>query len=575
MARMIPSVISPAVKSTAERRIFKWFKDDPTTEGWIVLHSMGIANHRSVMYGEVDFLVIAPGYGVFALEVKGGRVKRENGIWIFTNKYNQSTSKSRGPFEQANEAIFSIMRAIENKTHAGSKLSRIIFNFAGMFPDIFFDIPSLDVEQWQIFDERNGSDVGVFIRQLGKKTRQKMESIYGTGIDDRIPDYRTCRELVNLLRADFDKVITMSSWIKQTDDQASSLTDEQMRCLDQLEDNSRSLINGGAGTGKTLIAMEAVRRSVANNERTAFFCFNNHLADWIDNQFKSESEMIRPAFCGTFHSFLFQLVKSKNPEFTYNHSSDSEEFYKITLPLYALDSIDENFHYFDKIIIDEAQDLFFSEYLDVMDSILKKGIDRGKWVFVGDFSMQSIYNQESFREMLEGLEEHASFTNFKLKINCRNTRNIGNEIKMISGFDNKAYLPSNIDGPPVQYETYDSEEEQIDKLRNLLKKLQDDGVNKQNITILSPCKRERSIVGKFSESQIRNFRISNLNDIQFSTIHSFKGLENNVIIITDVETFSDEKLLYVGLSRARTALYIFESRIADQERNQLKLRWIK
>ena len=96
MAIMIPSVISPEVKSNAERRIFEWFKAAPGTDNWIVLHSLGIATHNRVIYGETDFLVLAPNLGIFALEVKGGRVRRERGVWYFTNRYNQTNSDYSG-----------------------------------------------------------------------------------------------------------------------------------------------------------------------------------------------------------------------------------------------------------------------------------------------------------------------------------------------------------------------------------------------------------------------------------------------------------------------------------------------
>ena len=105
MAIMIPSVISPEVKSSAERKIFEWFQNAPGTDKWIVLHSLGITTHNKVIYGETDFLVLAPQLGVFALEVKGGRVKRENGIWYFTNRYGKTNSKVRGPFEQAKDGM--------------------------------------------------------------------------------------------------------------------------------------------------------------------------------------------------------------------------------------------------------------------------------------------------------------------------------------------------------------------------------------------------------------------------------------------------------------------------------------
>ena len=101
MAIMIPPVISPEIKSNAERKIFEWFRSAPDTDKWIVLHSLGIATHNKVIYGETDFLVLAPQLGIFALEVKGGRLRRENGIWYFTNRYGARSSKARGPFEQA------------------------------------------------------------------------------------------------------------------------------------------------------------------------------------------------------------------------------------------------------------------------------------------------------------------------------------------------------------------------------------------------------------------------------------------------------------------------------------------
>ena len=88
MAIMIPSVMSPEIKSNAERKIFEWFQSAPGTDKWIVLHSLGITTHNKVIYGETDFLVLAPQLGIFALEVKGGRVKRENGICNFCQIYS-------------------------------------------------------------------------------------------------------------------------------------------------------------------------------------------------------------------------------------------------------------------------------------------------------------------------------------------------------------------------------------------------------------------------------------------------------------------------------------------------------
>ena len=180
MAIMIPSVISPEVKSNAERKIFEWFKNAPGTDKWIVLHSLGIATHNKVIYGETDFLVLAPQLGLFALEVKGGRVRRENGIWYFTNRYGKTNSKVRGPFEQARDGIFSIMEAIKKRADAEHRhVGNLMFGHGVMFPDIEFTSSGVEEEQWQVFDSRDGEEVKRFIKRLSEGAKGKWEAIYG------------------------------------------------------------------------------------------------------------------------------------------------------------------------------------------------------------------------------------------------------------------------------------------------------------------------------------------------------------------------------------------------------------
>jgi hypothetical protein len=164
MAIMIPSVISPEVKSTAERRIFEWFQNSQQTDDWIVLHSLGISNHNRVIYGETDFFVLVPLKGVFALEVKGGRVKRKDGIWHFSDKYGNVSRKARGPFEQAKDSVFSIITELKKRLDKNHRyLSNVFFGFGVMFPDIEYSATGIDEEQWQVFDSRNGNNVREFI----------------------------------------------------------------------------------------------------------------------------------------------------------------------------------------------------------------------------------------------------------------------------------------------------------------------------------------------------------------------------------------------------------------------------
>ena len=64
------------------------------------------------------------------------------------------------------------------------------------------------------------------------------------------------------------------------------------------------------------------------------------------------------------------------------------------------------------------------------------------------------------------------------------------------------------------------------------------------------------------------------NDVRFSTISGFKGLESKIVIIIDVDHFSDEDtrlLNYVAVSRACAMLYVLYDCKAEQERQNMIL----
>lgn len=575
MAIMIPSVVSPEVKSNAERKIFEWFQKAPGTDNWIVLHSLGIATHNKVIYGETDFLVLAPKLGVFALEVKGGRVRREGGLWYFTNRNGATNSKERGPFEQAKDGIFSIVDAIKERTDIDHRhINNVLFGYGVMFPDIEFNSSGIEEEQWQVFDSRDGTNVRQFIKRLSEGARAKWEAHYGPMSNSKLPDSAAVRYMADLLRGDFDCAISMSAQLRNASEALIALTNEQYRCLDQLDDNPRCLIHGPAGTGKTLLAIEEVKKSVARGEKVALFCYNSNLADWLSSYFDGMPESVRPQFVGTFHKYMTRVAKDAGMLPTYPVNSDEvQQYYREELPEAAAYALLENGELFDKIVVDEAQDLIQDNYLDVMSGCLKKGLARGRWTLFGDFSMQAIYADGlTGAEMLEKLDDITSFIRFKLTINCRNTKPICREVETVTGFKAPHDLWTKVDGPPVHYETWATMEGQAKKLKSVLKQLENSHIEPEKITILSPRKRENSVVSMLDEYSIADFRIPRGKDTAFCTIQAYKGLENSVIILTDIDSFSADKLMYVGLSRACMCLYVLISNSAKKEYDNLLVR---
>ena len=571
MAIMIPSEISPDIKSNAEKKVFEWFKNSPETEDWYVLHSLGITNHCRVIHGEIDFLVIAPYLGIFALEVKGGRVRRKDGEWLFIDKYGNTGKKKRGPFDQAWEGIFSVRKSlIEKSAELNFNVKSIVFGIGVLFPDIEYQSVGVDEEQWQVFD-CNCHDIVKYIHRLSDGAVNNWEKHYGETGGSNFPSFENAKSIAQLLRGDFDRIVTLKTKIDYVEEEFVSLTEEQYKCVDQLEDNKRCLIKGGAGTGKTLLALSSAKKYTAQGEKVGLFCYNRNLADWMKYYLEQTDPSLKPAYVGTLHSYMLHVL-TENGLAPSSDRYQEEGFFNKELPLLAAEHHNP-MKRFDRLIIDEAQDLMDENYLDFFDICLKKGIDRGAWTMFGDFLNQAIYSKDkSGDRLIENLENRATFVNYKLSQNCRNTRQICEQLKVISNID-KNILKSAVEGPVVEYQKYSSMPEQKKKLAMLLKDIEEkQHVDRTDVVILSPKKREASVINGFDDYSIVDYSLPLTNDFKFSTIHGFKGLESQVVIMTDIDSFKDERLMYVAISRAKTKLYILFDEKVDQQRLELLAR---
>lgn len=572
MSHMIPPYVSDSVKSTGEKQIFNLLRNDPETKNWIVLHSLALAKHTKQLYGEIDFVVLAPNLGIFCLEVKSGRIGRKEGVWKFTNRFGEITTATRGPFQQAREAMFSLMEVIRKQYGKQSRFNRLLFGYGVMFPHILFSTKDLESEWWQIYDrDSRRQPVSNYIKQMAIQTRKKVECCKWFNEAESLPGKTDLEQLSFFLRRNFEIIVTPKQRLTDIEEQLNEYTAEQFKCLDQLSSNKRCLFQGAAGTGKTLIAMESARHALAENKRTLFVCFNSLLGGWLKSQFQADENLV----ISSFHKFL-KSVSDDSTQKDCNHN----DYFKFDLPLMALESIDSGaFEQFDKLIIDEGQDLIRGEYLDVFDALLKGGLSGGNWGIFCDFEKQAIYSEYSASEMLSMLEKRAAFTRFRLTINCRNTKPIGEEVSLISGFEKPPFLSADINGLPVEYHFYNNQDEEKKYLEEILLDLRNQKIKPENITILSPFVFQKSIASHIDKNR---FWISDLSlspqgflkgdHITFSTIHGFKGLENSYIILADIIRLMDDdfkSLLYVGMSRAKVGLHVMLDSLLRKDYGQL------
>mgnify|MGYP002964738734 CR=1 FL=1 len=268
----------------------------------------------------------------------------------------------------------------------------------------------------------------------------------------------------------------------------------------------------------------------------------------------------------SLHAFMTKICEDMVIE-----NEGTQEFFSVILPEIACEAAKQKGIIFDKIIVDEFQDLCTLEYIKFFDVILKGGLFDGKFTFYGDFVRQAIYNESA---TLDTLKEFTFFAQKRLTINCRNTLYIGNELINITGYEDKKYRLK-ITGEPVDFYVCNSAEEQSKKLIDCVKELKKKGfkstvimvlsANRREKSIINLCDREKFIIGNYGEDPDAYFAM-------FSTVQSFKGLESEIVILVDVDDYADVKLMYIALSRARSKLIVLETERASKQRKKLLLK---
>jgi hypothetical protein len=302
MARMIPPQYDPNTASSAEKRIFHLLENDPDATEWFALHSLGVSKRPSGPYGEIDFVVLIPPGIVICLEVKGGNVSCKDGVWQTIDRFGTATQFRRSPFMQAREGMFALMRAIQQKFGAGGEATQCLFAYAVIFPDVESPPQTPEFEPWEAIGRENlSAPISRAITRVLSAQRKKMG-----GIRTLVSPEATLREIRQFLRPDFERLIARPTVITESEHSLVSLTEDQYQVLDTISDNPRCLIEGAAGTGKTLLALEYSRRQATLGRRALLLCFNRLLGDWFES---APEDLCVPSLRATsYHRFLRELV---------------------------------------------------------------------------------------------------------------------------------------------------------------------------------------------------------------------------------------------------------------------------
>ncbi len=547
VANMIPKYIDQEdPRRNGERLVFDWLSDR-SVEG-TAYYSLHQKNHRFKLISEIDFLFVSE-RGFICIEVKGGQdIYRKDRQWFSVNKKGIS-NPINNPFEQAIGCQYALKEYFESVYGKFSRQSKYLVGYAVIFPECCFTGTGNDLVTEVVFDcKYNLKDFPDFLNKVFDYwEKQEIDKHRFTPTNLTTEELRQANDL---LRGDFCVVPSMNLELQHTERKMIQLTEEQYDVLEDIEENHRAIVFGAAGTGKSLLALQLVIKTSAKEKRVLYLCFNKNMAAYARNSIEKSTNI--DIF--TYHSFAASLL-SKEEILNQDVRKLSRNILNIK------DCIKEKY---DLVIIDEGQDLFYAETIDVLDKLIENGLSNGEWAIFMDPN-QNIFNDSSeFDFTLEYLKSICHPIVKTLRINCRNTEQIARRTSILTSTPHAKYLK--VSGPKVVTKKYESKRDFLKQIKEAIMSLLASGINAKDIVILSPRKKCNSVLSgidsicNLSIVEKIDISTSEKNSINYYTVQSFKGLESKIVFYVDMfgfESLENRMLNYVGMSRAQIRLYLF------------------
>ncbi|MDL1959082.1 MAG: NERD domain-containing protein [Deltaproteobacteria bacterium] len=551
MAKIYP-LIAVEGAPLSERKVYSRMAEQ-LSDDFFVFHSIpyirkiSTGKSRKLQEGEADFVIVHRQYGILVLEVKGGQQiefdsrKRQ---WISTDFYGRRHVLHKDPFLQAQHNIKSIAAKIRqcNLFSSTSHVLPFVHGHGVIFPDTVFGVdrcpPHIIPEI--VIDADGLNDLNGALERLydywedrSRLARPITSQTLDTIIRDVImPEFKLTRAFRTQLQDEEDIIIR--------------LTDRQYEVLnDSLVLNTKALIQGYAGTGKTVIAMLKAHELASQGKNVLLLCYNAQLSQYLRKRLSGIDRLE----VNHFHRFARNLMR-KIGEVSFPSEPD-DAFWNNIVPDLLLDAIDRQPPRYDAIIVDEAQD-FKENWWVPIEMLVRK--DTNFYVFFDP--VQDIYKR------------HLRFpdisTTLALRENCRTTRNINSVVRSYGKVDIKD-SELNLEGESVTFVSYCDEADERQKIFHIVKELKGKyRLKSPDIVLLSPHSRENSIFGMdpdLSGYTIRNYCHDRPKEdvLYYESLYGFKGLEANAVILFGIENndlLCSDNNLYTATSRAKHILFV-------------------
>ena len=522
MAKMYPNNISIYDITESERAVYYALKEQLPDEHYEVFYSVKWQRKikDKIEKSEADFIIASPKFGFICLEVKGGNsiFIDEHQRWhLNDNKGGRYLAES--PYDQAEKSMYYFKEIFENANHLkypGTYAAGAAFPFYNLSDELISQISDRNRECTIMFRDMNNLEDKI----------KKMFKLWGGGsYGSRIYSKLQHNAFLELIKKRIAISAAAGALVEIKERELDTINRVQDNYIFFLSNIRQFYIRGGAGTGKTWIAIKLSNIEAGKGNKTLFLCNSKPLSIMVQ---KNVCEDVEVFDIGS----MFHRIADNSFEFKNN-------------PLYRgiSEHINNELPVYDAIFIDEAQD-FTEEWAYVIKMLLKDEKYSRLGIFYDDVQ---IVREDSFGDafMIE-------CPPFLLNENIRNTANIYNWATDNTQLG-KDVITNPVEGPVPAKEKITDKRHLTQRLESLFKEyLYDEALKTTSLILL--VQDTNVFMEMFPEGIAKWSFTRNLNGdegkIVVSTPEEFKGLESDMVIYIH-NASSSSNINYIAYTRAK------------------------
>ena len=529
MAVTLPE--NPILANETERKVLALLQEQ-LGENDLIVASQRVTDHQKDH--EIDFVVAIRDAGIVCLEVKGGEVSHSGHEW--QQRSRSGHVKTIDPVQQVRQARYALRDFIESDprwTQARPRWNHVlVFPNSEFSPD--FGLP--ECPRWMVIDRNELGQLGARLREVALTQKTNQPLLTATAVEQ----LQTALGGRGLPQRD---VVARAL---ENEDAADILTQQQAVILSAIQLLPRVEIRGGAGSGKTFMAVEQARRLADRGQRVALICYSHGLASYLRRLTGGWSRRQQPGYVGEFHSLGIQWGAPQGPDEN-ERTTETSQFWEHDLPAamkqLAADLPDGQ--RFDSIVIDEAQD-FADSWWDPVLAALRDPESGGLYVFIDEG--QRVFDRQG--------TPGVPLVPLILDQNIRNTRQIANAFQPLVDHPMR-FLGG--EGPEVRFVPCPTDDA-LDFGDDQIEVLLEEGWRPEDLALLTTGSRHpEQIARQKAGNQAYWDSFWDAEQVFYGHVLGFKGLERRAIVLVVNEKGAFERSrerLYVGLSRARDQLVV-------------------